>query len=286
MARYQLPDGTPAFHPLGELLVDRDDDRIRCGLCGRWYRSLGPHLRQTHEWTVTDYRAAFGLNVQRPLEAPGVSERRSQALRRRLTSDPRVRAGMRNGLALARSGTLNELGRRADAERGRALERRRRTEDQGRRIGTQRAARFRAQRNRRARRLGFPDVEALIRQRYLAEQTSLPEIAAALGCAEITLVAETERRAIPRKPQAQRLALGRKALAAQRAEAARAHDTRARELGFDNLPAYLRARHHAQRWPRRLIAEELGVSISVVSKLMQRAAVPALRGVTVAKARH
>jgi hypothetical protein len=38
MGPYRLSDGTPVFQPLGELLIDRDEDRVCCGLCGRWYR--------------------------------------------------------------------------------------------------------------------------------------------------------------------------------------------------------------------------------------------------------
>lgn len=161
-APYRLADRTPAFHALGEFPVDRDEDKVCCGLCGRWYRSLEPHLRQTHAWSAADYRTAFGLNAQRPLQAPGVSKPQAAALRRRLTTDRRLRAGMRKGLMLARSGALNTLGRQADAERGRALERRRRTREQGRRIGSARAACFRAQRDRRAQALGFADTEALL----------------------------------------------------------------------------------------------------------------------------
>jgi hypothetical protein len=58
---------------------------------------------------------------------------------------------MDKGLALARSGELNDGGRQADAERGRALERQQRTQEQGQRIGHDRAERFRASRDDRAR---------------------------------------------------------------------------------------------------------------------------------------
>ena len=95
-----------------------------------------------------------------------------------------------------------------------------------------------------------------------------------------------DRLGIPRRPQAQRLALGRQALATRRAETAQAREAHARQLGFQSLAGYLRARHHGQRWPRRLIAGELGVTVAVVTKLMQRADVPALRGVSASKARR
>jgi hypothetical protein len=145
VAPYRLPDGTPVFHAVGELPVDRDEDAVCCGLCGRWLRGLATHLRLAHDWSADDYRAAFGLNAQRPLQAPGLSEAQAARFKRRLKTDPRLLAGTRTGLALARSGKLNELGRQADAKRGRALERQRRTEQQGRRIGQLRAAHYRAQ---------------------------------------------------------------------------------------------------------------------------------------------
>jgi ROS/MUCR transcriptional regulator protein len=112
---YCLLDGTPVFHPMGELLFDFDDDRICCGLCGSWFRALGGDLSAAHGWSADAYRDAFGLNAQRPLQAPAVSETQ---VRRRLQTDERLQAGMRKGLALADSGRLNPLGRQADVERG------------------------------------------------------------------------------------------------------------------------------------------------------------------------
>jgi hypothetical protein len=63
---HRLPDGTAVFHPVGELPVDRDENAVQCGLCGRWFRALGPHPR-AHGWSADDYRSAFRLNARRPL---------------------------------------------------------------------------------------------------------------------------------------------------------------------------------------------------------------------------
>jgi hypothetical protein len=193
---------------------------------------------------------------------------------------------MRKGLALARSGRLNELGREADLERGRALERRRRTVRQGEQMGRLRAARYRAERDRRASALGFADSEEMIRGCYVEENTTVADLAVALGCAEITVIAEMERLGVSRRPQRERLGQGRRALAARRAQVRAERQRRVRELGFDELASYLRARHHEQRWPRNLIARELGVTVPVVARLMRNERVPALRGLTVAKARR
>jgi DNA-binding transcriptional ArsR family regulator len=191
---------------------------------------------------------------------------------------------MNKGLALARSGELNELGRQADAERGRALERQHRTQEQGQRIGRDRAARFRASRDDRARALGYADSEGLLRRRYIEDEVPVAELAAALGCAEITVTAEMDRLGIARRQQAERLRLGRDALAAKRAEIERLREARVREVGFTDLTSYMRTRHHEQRWPRKLIAEELGVTVSVVDGLLRRTGVPALRGLRAANA--
>jgi hypothetical protein len=117
--RDRLPDGTPVFHPVGELRVDPDDQTVCCGLCGRWVRALGGHLGPAHDWSADDYRLAFGLNAKRPLQAPAVSHAQATTLKRRIQTDSRIQAGMRLGAALARSGQLNQLGRQTDAQRGR-----------------------------------------------------------------------------------------------------------------------------------------------------------------------
>jgi hypothetical protein len=273
------------FHPVGELPVDRDDQKVRCGLCGRWFRALGGHLGPAHGWSADD-RSAFGLTAQRPLQAPAVSHAQAVALKRRVQTDRRLQAGMRKGVALARSGELNRLGRQADTRRGRALERRQRTVQQGARIGQVRAARFRAERDRRARRLGYADVADFLRQRYLAEGATVAELAAALECAEITVIAEMDRLGMHRRPQQVRLSQGRRALAAKRAEVRAEREARVHALGFDDLPSYLAARHHQQRWPRRLIAQELEVTAAAVVRLMRREGVPGLRGVKAAAARR
>jgi hypothetical protein len=207
---YCLLDGTPVFHPMGELLVDVDDDKICCGLCGRWFRALGGHVSAAHGWSADAYRDAFGLNAQRPLQAPAVSKAQAEQVRRRLQTDERLQAGMRKGVALARSGRLNPLGRQADVERGRALERRRRTVRQGERMGRRRAARLRADRDGRARALGFTDSEDMIRRRYVDGEATVAELATALGCAPITVIGEMDRLGIPRRPPDARLAGGAK----------------------------------------------------------------------------
>jgi ribosome-binding protein aMBF1 (putative translation factor) len=151
-------------------------------------------------------------------------------------------------------------------------------------MGRLRAARFRAERDRRARALGYADSEDLIRKRYVHDGATVAELAAALRCAEITVTAEMDRIGVRRRAQHDRLAQGRQALAATRFQVRAERERRARELGFADLASYLRERHHQQRWPQNLIAEELGVTAAVVARLMRREGVPGLRGARVSRA--
>ncbi len=199
-------------------------------------------------------------------------------MKARIEQEPRVRAGMREGLAMARAGELNRLGRLADAERGRALERRERTRAQGRELGSGRAQRYRDARDARARALGFASVEALLRERYLVGGAAVTEIAVELDCADVTIISEMDRFGIARRAKDERLALGRVVLAARRAADREHHEARARSLGFADLAGYLRARHHDRRWPQTMIAAELEISVRVVARLLRQCGVRSVRG--------
>ena len=71
-------------------------------------------------------------------------------------------------------------------------------------------------------------------------------------------------------PEDERLALGRAVLAERRAEAARALEARARELGFGDVREYLYDRIRVRRWRQVDIAAELGVPVSRIRKLMRQ----------------
>jgi hypothetical protein len=81
------------------------------------------------------------------------------------------------------------------------------------------------------------------------------------------------------------LSQGREVLAAKCANVRAEREARVRALGFDDLASYLRARHNRQRWPRDLIAHELGVPVGAIVRLMRRERVPGARGVKAATAR-
>src|ERR1700685_3996174 len=60
-----LPDGTPFYAPVGEVVTD--GDLVVCHLCGRLLHSVTAHLRG-HRWTKEQYCAAFGLEQRQSLE--------------------------------------------------------------------------------------------------------------------------------------------------------------------------------------------------------------------------
>ncbi|MGH3854173.1 MAG: MucR family transcriptional regulator [Pseudonocardiaceae bacterium] len=111
---WSLPDGTGLHAPYGQLVVESDTGRVCCHLCGRWFVSLGGHLR-THGHTADSYRETMGLCRSRPLVAPELSRsiatRQSEAYRR----SPALRARLAVGQELSRTGRLARLAATAHA---------------------------------------------------------------------------------------------------------------------------------------------------------------------------
>jgi hypothetical protein len=64
---------------IGILLLDKMEDKIQCHLCGRWFKTLQPHLKSKHETTNDLYKQQFGLPLSFPLCSRGVSHARSKA---------------------------------------------------------------------------------------------------------------------------------------------------------------------------------------------------------------
>lgn len=145
---WSLADGTGLHAPYGQLVVEPGTGRVCCHLCGRWFVSLGGHLR-THGHTADSYREAMGLCRTRPLIAQtlsrSIAERQARAYRR----SPAVRARLATGQHLSRTGQLTgaartaratstsaELARlrRAALEAGRATRAARREQDLARRL--------------------------------------------------------------------------------------------------------------------------------------------------------
>src|SRR5215210_7929508 len=121
---FAAADGTPLFAPVGQLVVDHDEAKVLCHLCGRWYGLLAPrHLPKVHAMTAAQYRDLVGLNPRHPLQAPVHSERQGALMKARIVSDERVKVGMEIGFALSRSGELQARAREHHAERPFSAER-------------------------------------------------------------------------------------------------------------------------------------------------------------------
>jgi hypothetical protein len=175
---WSLPDGTGLHAPYGELAIESGTGRICCHLCGRWYVSLGGHLRR-HGHTAESYRETMGLCRGRSLVAEALSRsiatRQSEAYRR----SPELRARLAVGQELSRTGRLAALASTAQAgSPPLELTRLRRAAlDAGR---TTRAARRDRALARRVCELGFDDLAGYLRY-ALSTGASLRSLAKATG---------------------------------------------------------------------------------------------------------
>ena len=261
-----LADGTACYAPIGEVVVD--GSLVTCHLCGRALRSVAAHLR-SHGWTKQAYCDAFGLERGQSLEGPETRKLRAAALTARLVFDPAIRQGSAAGWERARAGQLTRDA--AAAARGRPFPEQRlrktaRVFAEIPRTVVARANRERADRYLAevaadaARRLGYPDVQALVTAR-LEEGASLAAISREAGLHKDWLsrhlghldpvVADSARRPSPDR----RDAAWWPALC---------------ELGFPDVPGYLQERHLARHWTINAIAAEVGVSHHAVGSALRR----------------
>jgi hypothetical protein len=189
-------DGPPLMYPAGRLDVDRDEDLLRCHFCGRWWKALNSHARNSHGISAAEYRRLAGLKRTEPLTAPSVAAARAAALRRRMKTDPRIAEGMAEGARLAREGVL--VARRLEVHRqeGLPLARLRQLGDQAREKGAARTERFRAHRESQARRLGFDSLDDYLRRRR-GEGALLGDLQRELGASYSVVRADLARAGLP-----------------------------------------------------------------------------------------
>lgn len=163
---WSLPDGTGLHAPCGQLVIEPGTGRVCCHLCGRWYVSLGGHLR-VHGHTADSYRETMGLCRSRPLIAEALSRsiaaRQSETYRR----SPELRARLAIGQELSKAGRLATLAHNARAASASVESSRIRREalEAGRRT---RAAQRDRVLVRRLRELRFDDLAEYLRHAYLA----------------------------------------------------------------------------------------------------------------------
>ncbi|MGQ0775473.1 MAG: MucR family transcriptional regulator [Pseudonocardiales bacterium] len=163
---WSLPDGTGLHAPHGELVIESATGRVCCHLCGRWYVSLGGHVR-AHGHTASSYREAMGLCRSRPLVAEvlsrSIATRQSEAYRR----SPELRDRLAVGQELTKTGRLATLAHtaRTTSASPEATRIRRAALDAGR---ATRAAQREQKLARRLHELGFDELGDYLRHAYLA----------------------------------------------------------------------------------------------------------------------
>jgi AraC-like DNA-binding protein len=261
-----LPDGTPAFAPIGEVVVT--DARVVCHLCGRALRSVTAHLR-VHGYTKEAYCMAFGLERGQSLEGPDTRKLRAAALTSRLVFDTAFRAGSAAGRQRARSGELTRDAAAAATGRRYPEQRRRKARQALAGIPAEKVAQANAHRASRhvarvaaevARRHGYPDLGSFVLART-ADGASLAAISREAGLHKDWLsrhladVAPAVTTAVPGQRPARPDARWQPAL---------------HRLGFPDVASYLRERHLHQHRTVNVMAAEVGVTHHAIESALHR----------------
>ena len=241
---WQLPDGTGLHAPPGDLTVDDATGRLCCHLCGRWFVSLGSHVR-AHGYTARSYRVAMGLCAGEPLTAAelstSIAERQAQAYERNDELRARLADGARQ-LSRGRQAAPSDeppqrvVRRRAALRAGRATV----------------AARRERQLADRLAAAGHRTLGGYLRSAY-AEGASLEGLAKTTGLGRARLRAELDRAGVRLRPTGINTPAGRRsrADAADRAAAER--------IGTADLYGWLADRYVAG-WPLTRLAAAVGHS--------------------------
>jgi hypothetical protein len=261
-----LADGTPAFAPVGEVVVI--DARVVCHLCGRALRSVTAHLR-VHGYTKEAYCAAFGLERGQSLEGPDTRKLRAAALTSRLVFDPAFRAGSAAGRERARSGELTRDAATAATGRRHPEQRRRKARQALAGIPAAVVAQANAERASRhvarvaaeaARRHGYPDLGSFLLARS-ADGASLAAISREAGLHKDWL----SRHLLEVAPAAAAAAMGQRPARADARWRPALH-----RLGFPDVRSYLRERHVRQHRTVNAMAAEMGVTHHAIESALRR----------------
>lgn len=102
---WTLSDGTGLHAPYAELAVDPETLRLCCHLCGKWFVSLGSHVR-AHGYTADSYRQAMGLCDTTALTCSALSASIAGRQSVRYRRDPQVRENLRDGRAARKTQNL------------------------------------------------------------------------------------------------------------------------------------------------------------------------------------
>lgn len=266
---WTLSDGTGLHAPYAELAVDQETLRLCCHLCGKWFVSLGSHVR-AHGHTADSYRQAMGLCDTTALTCSALStsiaERQSEGYRR----DPQVRENLRDGRAARKTQTsaltvLDALTTppvpsAAIVEPAQRVRRRRAALAAGR--ATAAARREQALASMLAER-GYDCLHDFLRRSY-AEGADLEGLARTTGLGRARLRREVEIAGITVR------AVGHNTAEAKRSRT-RANDAAAAQrVGSDDIRTWLSARHN-EGWSVARMSREVGRSVPWINHRLKRA---------------
>lgn len=247
---WALADGTGLHAPPRRLSRDPDTGQVCCHLCGRWFRSLGSHVR-VHGYTAASYREAMGLCRTRALSEPRLSAAISTRQAAAYARDPDVRARFAPGQEAARSGALTERARAAAAagDRPEHAEARHRQLAAGRATAAQRRA---DALDERLAALGDLDLGGYLRESY-ASGASLETLAAATGLGRARLRIAMDEAGVAVRPS------GVNTLDGKRSRARAAEAAATARVGTEDLRSWL-AHRYAAGWSLTRLAAAVGHS--------------------------
>lgn len=241
-----LDDGTGLHAPHGDLAVEQDTGRLCCHLCGRWFLSLGSHVR-VHGHTAETYRRTMGLCLGTALTAASLSGsiagRQAQGYR----NDPEFQSRLDAGRAVRTRHP--PAARQPSPEPEQRVRLRRAALTAGRAT----AARHRQEQlDWRLAGLGHPSLHDYLRTAYLTG-ASLAELSRTTGLGRARLRQEVRAAGLSVRPPGVNTSAGK----ASRAQAA--ESVAATRVGTDDLSAWLAARRDAG-WSLTRLAAAVGHS--------------------------
>jgi len=256
---WSLADGTGLHAPYAQLAVDPETLRLCCHLCGKWFVSLGSHVR-AHGYTADSYRRSMGLCRNTALTSAVLSTliagRQATGYRR----DPDVRENLLQGRTARK-----EQQERSGAPTAVTDEPEQRVRIRRRALAAGRASR--AAENKRAlgtllHRRGFATLHDLLRTSY-ADGADLEALARTTGLGRVRLRQEVAAAGIVVR------ATGHNTAASKHARATINDAEAAQRVGADDLYLWLDVRRQEGVSVAGL-ARELGRSVPWVNNRLAR----------------
>lgn len=69
------------FGYMGVILRNKEEDKLQCHICGKWYKSLSTHVNKAHGMNSREYKRQFSLPLSFPLVARSTSRKHSERAR-------------------------------------------------------------------------------------------------------------------------------------------------------------------------------------------------------------